>query len=109
MTMGVDQTRQQRLFTKIDHGTGIARFDLVEFSNIGNSISGNCDSAILNRRSIHRHDVPRANDHSVFTAFRQAATKRLHASWQSRGTVTGVAAPAVALTADDLGLPAAWT
>ena len=108
--MGVDQTRQQRLFTKIDHGAGIARFDLVEFSNIGNSISGNCDGAILNRRSIHRHDVPRANDHSAFTTFRQAATKRLHASWQSSGTVAGVAVSAVALAkADDPGLRAAWT
>src|SRR4026207_1412796 len=97
MAMGADQTGQQSLLAKIDHGAGIARFDLVEFSNIDNSISGNCDRAILNRRSIHRPEGARANAHSAFATCGQAATKRLHASWQSSGTVPGVVVSAVAL------------
>jgi len=105
--MGVDQTGQQNLLAKIDHGAGIARFDLVEFSDIDNSISGNCDCAILNRRSIHRRDGAGTNDHSPFTTFRHAATKRLHGSWQRSGTVAGtvpvagIALSAVALAKAD--------
>src|SRR6266576_5051064 len=103
MAMGVDQTGQQSLLAKIEHGAGIARFDLVEFSNIDNSISGNCDCAILNRRSIHRRDGASANNHSPFTTFRHAATKRLHGSWQRSGIIVRVTVSAVVLAKDAAG------
>src|SRR2546421_1702664 len=85
--MRVDQPRQQRLLAKIDNFTGVAACDLIKFSDIINSIIGNSHRAILDRRSIHRHDGAGANDHSPFTTFRHSATNRLHASWQSSGTV----------------------
>lgn len=88
--MGVDQARQQSLLAKIYHDAGIAPLDLVEFSNIDNSISGNCNRAILNRRSIHCRDGAGTKDHSPFTTFRHAATNRLHGSWQRSGTVAAV-------------------
>src|SRR4030095_2832560 len=111
MTVRVNQARQENLLAKIDNLlAGIPCGDIGKFSNIDNSISGNCDSAILNGRSIHRHDNAGANDHSPFTTFRHAATKRLHGSWQSSGIVTGVAQSAVVLAkADAAGLTGAWT
>src|SRR5437667_11923120 len=52
----------------------------------------------------------RTKNHSPFTTFRHSATNRLHASWQSSGTVAGVALSAVALAkADDPGSLGAWT
>src|SRR4029450_1719914 len=110
MTMRVNQTWQENLLTKIDNLlVRISCGDFGEFSNTDNSIYGNRDRAILNRRSIHRHDNACANDHSPFTTFRHAATKRLHGSWQSSGIVTGVALSAVVLAkADAAGLTGAW-
>ena len=35
-------------------------------------------------------DNTRTNDHSPFTTFRHAATKRLHGSWQSTGIVARI-------------------
>jgi hypothetical protein len=90
MTMRVNQPRHESLRAKIHNLLArVSRGNFGKFSNIDNSISGNCDRAILNGRSIHRHDGPGANDHSPFTTFRHAATKRLHGSWQSSGTVAG--------------------
>jgi hypothetical protein len=37
--MRVDQTRQKRLLAEIDDLPGIARFDLVKFSDSGDSIA----------------------------------------------------------------------
>ena len=91
--MRVDQPRQQRLLAKIDNFTGVAPFDLIKFRDIDNFISGNSHRAILDGRSIHRHDGAGANDHSPFTTFRHSAINRLHASWQSNGTVAGGVAP----------------
>ena len=80
MTMRVDQSRQQRLLAKIDRFTGVTRFDLVKFPNIDDSISRNGDRAVLDGRTVHRHDCACTNDHSPFTAVRHSATNRLHAS-----------------------------
>src|SRR4030095_6950410 len=121
MTMRVNQARQENLLAKIDNLlAGIPCGDFGKFSDIDNSISENCDRAILNRRSIHRHDNAGANDYSPFTTFRHAATKRLHGSWQRSGTVSGLAfsaglpagasAKAGALAKPDVhGSTGAWT
>src|SRR5262249_18745062 len=93
MAMRVNEAWQESLLAKIDYSAGVARFDLLKLFNIDDSVSGNRDRAILNRRSIHRYNGAGANDHSPFTSFRHAATKRLHGSWQSSGTVAGVANP----------------
>src|SRR5262249_48071181 len=107
----VNQPWQKNLLAKIDNLLArISRGDFGKFSNINNSISGNCDRAVRDRRSIHRYDDPRPNDHSPFTTLRHAATKRLHASWQSRGTVPRMGLSAVALAnGDDLNAPGAGT
>src|SRR5215831_4927343 len=84
--MRVNQTWQKNTLAKIDQRSGISRFDLVELFHVDYPIPRNCDCAIFNRRSIHRHDDSGVNDHSLFTTFRHAATKRLHASWQRSGT-----------------------
>src|SRR5262249_50077884 len=97
MAMGVDQTWQQCALSDIDHWSGIASFDLSEISNVEDLISGNCYCAIPNRRSIHRYDGTGTNDHSAFTTFRHAATKRLQGSWQSSGTAAVVAVVTLAL------------
>jgi len=78
------------LLAKIDRFTGVTRLDLVNFSNIDNAIFGNHDRAVVDGWSIHRHDRARTNDHSPFITFRHSAISRLHASWQSNGTVAGV-------------------
>ena len=78
--MSVDQSRQERLLAKIDNFTGDVRFDLIEFPYIENLMSANNDHAIVDGRSIHRHDSPCTMDHSAFTIFRHSATNRLHAS-----------------------------
>src|SRR4029077_14630324 len=106
---------------KIDNFSGVARFDFVEHSNINNAIFFDRDRAVLDRRSIHRHNEACADNHfsavaniggnnatlaerrcrasalSPFTTLRHSATSKLHASWQSSGitgaVVAGVANP----------------
>ena len=94
MTMRVDQSGQQRLLAKVDSFTGVARFDLIKFPDIGDSIPGNSYRAVVDWRSIHRNNCARMKNHSLFTTFRHSATSRLHASWQSSGIVAAVAAAA---------------
>jgi hypothetical protein len=43
--------------------SGVARFDLVKCANINDPIPRNDDRTILDRRSVHRHNGARANDH----------------------------------------------
>src|SRR5256885_17263622 len=102
--MRIDQPGQRRLLAKINIFTGVPRFDLIKFPNSGVSFFGNSAPAVVDGRSIHRHDGARANDHSLFTTFRHSAINRLHASWQSNGTVAGIAA--VAGVADPGGFAA---
>ena len=78
--MRVDQPGQERLLAEIDNFTRIFFFDPIKFSDINDPIPGNGDRAVPDRRSIHRHDGPRTNNHSPFTTFRHSATRRLHAS-----------------------------
>ena len=91
--MCVDQSGQERSLAKIDDFTAVARFDFIKFSDVDNFISGKGDRAIVNGRSIHRNDDSRTKNHSPFTTFRHSATSRLHASWQSSGTVAGIVDP----------------
>src|SRR5262245_31429263 len=72
LTMRVNQTWQKNTLAKIDQRSGISRFDLVELFHVDYPIPRNCDCAIFNRRSIHRHDDSGVNDHSLFTTFRHA-------------------------------------
>ena len=66
--MRVDQPRQERLLAKIDNFTSVAHLDLIKFPDIDDSILGNHDCAIVDGGSIHRHDGPRAKDHSACVA-----------------------------------------
>ena len=111
--MRVDQPRQQCLLAKVDNFFScVAAGNFRKFSDIENTIAGDHDRAVLNRRTVHRHDGARADDHfspvavpkafgiaslswlSPFTTFRHSATSRLHGSWQSNGiAVAGVADP----------------
>ena len=61
--MRVDQPGKQRLLAKVNDFTGVARFDLIKFCNINDSIFGKSDRAILDGRSVHRDDGARTNDH----------------------------------------------
>src|SRR5215470_801558 len=94
MAVGVNQPREQHSLPKVDNIARATCFDLAKFANVDNSISGDHDRAVFNGRTIHRDNRPRTNDHSLFTIFRHSAMSRLHASWQSSGTVAGVAAVA---------------
>ncbi len=68
VAMRVNQPGQQRLFAEVDDLPGVARFDLVEISNIDDLISANGDRAILDGWSVHGDDRARANDHSSAVA-----------------------------------------
>src|SRR6266513_3785157 len=110
MAMRIDQSRKKRLLAKVDNFARVAPFDFVEATKIDDSISGNRDCAVLNRRSVHRDNSTRANNHfsavaapkafgvvslaalSPFTTFRHSATSRLHGSWQSSGITCAVVA-----------------
>ena len=80
MTVGVDQAGQQGLLAEIMYFTGVAPFDLTKFSDVGNSIRGNRDRAVLDGRPIHCNDRPCAKDHSPLTTFLHSAISRLQAS-----------------------------
>src|SRR5947207_1489189 len=88
----------------------MSRGDLGEFSNIDNAICGNYDCTVLDRRAIHCRHNTGTNDHSLFTTFRHAATKRLHGSWQSSGTVARIVWSVVVFAkADSSSSTGAWT
>src|SRR5215471_2860865 len=93
MAVGVNQPREQHSLPKVDNIARATCFDLAKFANVDNSISGDHDRAVFNGRTVHRDNCPRTNDHSPFTVFLHSAMSRLHASWQSNGTVTGVVDP----------------
>ena len=63
MSVRVNQTRQQNLFTQVDDLARVACCDGCKTADIGNFVSCNRDSAIFYRRAIHRYDGACANDH----------------------------------------------
>jgi hypothetical protein len=79
MAMCIDQAGKQRLLAKIGNFTGVARFDFIEQSNVDDSISFDRDGAVLDGRSIHRHNEAGADNHFPAVA---AVYDRRKYSWE---------------------------
>jgi hypothetical protein len=51
------------LFAEVDSVARVPRFDVIKSAYVDDPISRNSDRTVLDRRSAHRHNNARANDH----------------------------------------------
>jgi hypothetical protein len=61
--MRIDQSRQQRLFAKIDNVPGVTRLDVIKSANADDPICRDSDRTVFDRCSVHRHNNARADNH----------------------------------------------